>query len=246
MAYFTGCAINYIYPRVGFDVIGVLAANGVEVVIPAEQQCCGIAVFAHGDVEAARYLARRNLDVFEKSGADYIITSCGSCGGAWQHDYPEDLLPEDPEYSEQASQWSRKTHDISTFLVNILGDFKKPAGIIKSAVTYHDSCHLKKVMKVTMEPRKILQSIPGVDFREMAKSDACCGGGGSYTITHEETSRGIMERKMLDVNKSNADILATGCPGCMMQLMEGCTRFGKGQEVTHFVSLLAESYRLAD
>lgn len=244
VAYFTGCAANYIYPQIGHDVVTVLTENDVEVIIPKEQQCCGIAVFAHGDVESARFLARKNLDVFDKIGADYIVTACGSCGESWQQGFKE-LLSEDPVYGPKAAYWSGRTHDISTFLLKVLKKYKPPEGVVAAKVTFHDSCHLKKVMKVFVEPREILKSIPGVTLKEMVKPDACCGSGGSYTLTHEETSMGITGRKIADINNTGADMVVTGCPGCMMQLSEGCIRFGKGQVAAHFISLLAQSYREA-
>ena len=133
------------------DVVEVLKENEVEIAVPKEQQCCGIAVFAHGDVESARELARKNIDVMEKTGADYIITACGSCGESWQHGFRE-LLSEDPVYGPKADHWKGRTYDISTFLTKVI-DYKKPEGLLEATVTYHDPCHLKKVMKVFTEPR---------------------------------------------------------------------------------------------
>jgi glycolate oxidase iron-sulfur subunit len=122
-------------------------------------------------------------------------------------------------------------------------DFRPPTGTVDAVVTYHDSCHLKKTMKVFNEPRAILKSIPGVTFKEMAGADTCCGSGGSYLLTHYETSKKIAERKVTNINSTDATIVSTGCPACMMQLLDQVGRFGKGQKVTHSISLLAESYR---
>jgi glycolate oxidase iron-sulfur subunit len=241
VSFFTGCAFNYIFPDVAQDVVEVLKENGVEIVIPKEQQCCGIAVFAHGDIESARELARKNIDVMEKTGADYIVTACGSCGESWQHGFKE-LLSEDPVYSSKAEYWRSRIYDISTFLTKVI-EYKKPEGFIETTVTYHDPCHLKKVMKVFTEPRAILKSIPGVTFKEMAKPDACCGSGGSYTITHLETSMKITSRKMADIKKTGVGMVITGCPGCLMQLSEGLVNSGQDNVAAHYISLLARSYR---
>jgi glycolate oxidase iron-sulfur subunit len=243
VSFFTGCAFNYIFPDVARDVVEVLKENDVEIAIPKEQQCCGIAVFAHGDIETARELARKNIDVMEKTGADYIVTACGSCGESWQHGFRE-LLSEDPVYGPKADHWKSRTHDISTFLTKVI-DYKKPTGRVEATVTYHDPCHLKKVMKVFAEPRAILKSIPGVTLKEMTKPDACCGSGGSYTITHLETSMAITGRKMDDIKKTGADTVITGCPGCMMQLSEGLANSGQDHVATHYISFLARSYREA-
>ncbi|GAW28396.1 (Fe-S)-binding protein [Carboxydocella sp. ULO1] len=241
VAFFTGCSINYIYPQIGHDVIEVLKENGVEVVIPRDQCCCGIATFVHGDVATARELARKNLEAFSDCGADYIITACGSCGGSWQHEFKE-LLGDDPIYGPKAEYWSSRTYDISTFLTRVI-NYRKPQGEINVTVTYHDPCHLKKTMKVYQEPREILRAIPGVELKEMNKPDACCGSGGSFSLTHYETSMEINQRKIADASQTGAEEVITGCPACMMHLADGINQFGKGQEVVHYISLLAESYR---
>ncbi len=159
-----------------------MTANNVEVHIPKEQSCCGIPVLVHGDVDTVRKLARNNIDAIEKCGVDYLITGCGSCGGAWKNDYRE-VMAADPVYGPKAAYWAERTWDVSTFLVKILG-YRKPKGIVEAVVTYHDSCHLKKTMKVSEEPREILRNIPGVTFREMSAPDTCCGSGGSYVVSH--------------------------------------------------------------
>ncbi len=243
VALFPGCGYNYILPRVAWDAVEVLKENDVEIAIPRDQHCCGIAIFAHGDIESARELARKNIDVMEKTGADYIVTVCGSCGESWQHGFRE-LLSEDPIYGPKADHWKSRSHDISTFLTKVI-DYKKPEGRVKATVTYQDPCHLKKVLKVFAEPRAILKSIPGVTLKEMTKPDVCCGSGGSYTITHPETSMKIAGRKMADIRKTRADMVITGCPGCMMQLSEGITKSGQELVVAHYISLLARSYREA-
>jgi glycolate oxidase iron-sulfur subunit len=241
VAFFTGCSLNYFYPETGMDIVSVLQENNVEISIPKEQGCCGIPVFVHGDVETIRELGRRNLDAMEGSGAEYLITGCGSCGGAWQHEYKE-VFANDPVYGPKAERWAQRTYDISTFLVDVI-KYRRPQGKVDVVVTYHDSCHLKKTMKVSREPREILNGIPGVTFKEMSAPDACCGSGGSYVLTHFGTSTDIAERKVLDAGRTGADTVTTGCPACMMQLFDNIHRFGQTQQVRHYVSLLAESYR---
>jgi glycolate oxidase iron-sulfur subunit len=241
VAFFTGCSFNYFYPETGIDLLYVLAENQIEVVVPKGQQCCGTPVLTHGDVPTARTLARNNLDAMEQSGARYIVTGCGSCGGAWQHEFQE-LLADDPAYREKAAHWGAKTLDISTFLTQVI-EFRVPKAPVEAVVTYHDSCHLKKSMKVFREPREILRSIPGLIFKEMAKPDACCGSGGSYALTHPGTSSEIAKRKAADAASTRATTVTTGCPACMMQLLDSTQRFGSKQRVRHYISLLADAYR---
>jgi glycolate oxidase iron-sulfur subunit len=241
VAFFTGDSLNYFYPDSGKDLIDVLTANNIEVHIPKGQNCCGIPVLVHGDIDTVRKLARSNIDTFEATGCDYLITGCGSCGGAWQHDYVE-LLATDPVYGPKARDWSKRTYDISTFLTRVI-KLREPKGRIEKAVTYHDSCHLKKSMKVFVEPREILKSIPGLTFKEMSAPDACCGSGGSFVLSHYETSAVIGKKKAEDIQRTQADTVSTGCPACMMQLLDNVHRCSGRQDVVHFISLLAESYR---
>jgi glycolate oxidase iron-sulfur subunit len=241
VAFFTGCSMNYFYPETGNDLVSVLQENQVEVCIPKGQACCGIPVFVHGDVETVRELGRRNLDAIEQSGAEYLVTGCGSCGGAWKHEYRE-IFSNDPVYGPKANKWASRTYDISSFLVDVI-HYRAPKGKVEQVVTYHDSCHLKKTMNVSREPREILSGIPGVTFKEMSQPDACCGSGGSYVLTHFGTSTSIAERKINDVDRTGADTVTTGCPACMMQLFDNVHRFGKSQQVRHYISVLAESYR---
>ena len=145
-------------------------------------------------------------------------------------------------YGPKVAYWSARTLDISTFLTQVI-DYRKPVAEVDAVVTYHDSCHLKKSMKVFREPREILRQIPGVIFKEMAKPDACCGGGGSYFMTHVETSGSISERKATDAAATGASTIATGCPACMMQLLDSTHRYGSKQRVRHYISLLADAYR---
>jgi len=241
VAFFTGDSLNYFYPETGQDLIEVLVANKIEVHIPKGQNCCGVPVLVHGDIETVRTLARNNIDTFEATGCAYLITGCGSCGGAWQHDYTE-ILAADPVYGPKAAYWAKRTFDISTFLTRVI-KLRQPKGRIERTVTYHDSCHLKKSMKVAAEPREILKAIPGLTFKEMTAPDACCGSGGSYVLSHYETASTIGRKKAEDINRTQADTVSTGCPACMMQLLDNVHRAGGGQKVTHFISLLAESYR---
>jgi len=241
VAFFTGDSLNYFYPDSGKDLIDVLTANNIEVHIPKGQNCCGVPVLVHGDIETVRKLAKNNIDTFEATGCDYLITGCGSCGGAWQHDYVE-LLANDPVYGPKAKEWSKKTYDISTFLTRVI-KMREPKGRIEKTVTYHDSCHLKKSMKVFVEPREIIKSIPGLSFKEMAAPDACCGSGGSFVLSHYETSSAIGKKKAEDIKNTQADTVSTGCPACMMQLLDNVNRCGGEQDVVHYISLLAQSYR---
>ncbi len=239
--FFTGCSVNYLFPEVGEDLIYVLQKNNVSIVTPKRQNCCGMPVMVHGDIDTARELARKNIDVFEQSDCDYIITVCGSCGSALKTEYPI-ILEGDSNYEEKAKKWAEKTYDISTFLLKVI-NFEPPKGKLNLKVTYHDSCHLKKSMKVFAEPREIIKKIPGVTLLEMKKPDACCGSGGSYHLTHPETSLKIASSKAEDIKSTTAQAVCTGCPACMMELFESLHRANAQCDVIHTISLLSKSYK---
>ncbi len=241
VVFFTGCSVNYFYPEVGDDLLYVLKKNDVQVITPKNQNCCGMPVMVHGDIETARELARKNIDAFEKTNAQYIVTVCGSCGSALKHEYPI-ILEGDSTYEEKAKKWAEKVYDISTFLLKVI-KFNPPKGEVKVKVTYHDSCHLKKSMKVFAEPRQLIKMIPGVTLVEMKKPDACCGSGGSYHLTHAETALKIAKAKAEDIKSTASDAVCTGCPACMMELFESLQRFNGSCKVLHTINLLAQSYK---
>lgn len=238
--FFTGCSVNYFYPDVGEDLLFVLRKNKVKSITPKQQNCCGMPVMVHGDIETARELAKKNLDIFEKTAGQYIVTVCGSCGSALKHEYP--IILEGTEYEEKAKKWAERVYDISTFLLKVI-KFEPPKGKVELKVTYHDSCHLKKSIKVFNEPRQLLKMIPGVTLVEMKKPDACCGSGGSYHLTHADTALKIAKAKVEDIKATGADAVCTGCPACMMELFEGLHRWQGDCKVLHTVNLLAQAYK---
>ncbi len=242
VAFFTGCVNNYMYTDVGKAVVNVLLANDIEVVIPEEQHCCGIPTLVHGDVDTARKIARYNLDVLYKEDVDYIVTACGTCGGAFNHHYL-DLLENDADYLSIAKKISEKVYDISEFLTEVI-DFKKPKGEVKERITYHDPCHLVRGHKVVAtQPRKILNAIPGLEFIEMSKPDRCCGSAGSFTITHYKLASSIGDKKIDDILSVNPSTVVTSCGSCKMHLEDGLHQNKKDIPVVHVVQLLEKSYK---
>lgn len=241
VAYFTGCTTNYIYTDIGKAVVNVLNKNGIEVVIPAKQHCCGTPVYTSGEIETAREMAKSNIDILLDLKVDAVITSCATCGGALKHDYYE-LLADSHEYSKKAQQLSEKVYDISQFLVDLIDFRKVKMGTVKCKTTYHDPCHLNRFMGVTKQPREIIRSIPGVEFAEMEHHDRCCGGAGSFSLTHYEDSMAVFRQKAEDVKTTGADLVLTGCPSCRMQLEDGLNHYDLNKKVMHTVQLLSMAY----
>jgi Fe-S oxidoreductase len=218
----------------------VLARNGCEVVVPERQVCCGALNSHVGDLDTARNLARRNIDVFLASGVDAIIVASAGCGSRMKgYDH---LLRDDAEYVQKARRFSEMVKDIHEFLVDL--PFEPPTAGLNYRVTYQDSCHLSNAQRVTQQPRELLRSIPGIEFVELSNASQCCGAGGTYTITERESSLSILDTKMRAVIETEADIVATANPGCVLQLQYGAVREGLRTKVCYVTDLLDEAYRL--
>lgn len=242
VAFFTGCAINYIYTDIGQSVVSVLKANNVEVHIPAGQHCCGTPVFISGDVELARQFAKHNIETFEKYDVDYLVAACGSCTLAWVHEFAE-LLKDEPAWQARAQKQAAKMHEISQFLVDILQFDKAGLGEVNATVTMHDPCHMSRGVKVTSQPRQILKSIPGLKVVEMKEPARCCGAGGSFCVAHYDVARKINERKISDIEQTDADYVATSCGMCRMHINDGLVQQNLKQETLHTVQFLDRAYQ---
>jgi len=237
VAYFHGCAANYLDDGVGDAVIGVLRRHGVEPDLPP-QRCSGTPIQTYGHQELVREGARFNLE----SLAPYetIVTGCASCT-LMLKDYP--TLFAEGEERRQAERLARKVVHITEFAAQSRQHppMAQAAGRTK-CVTYHSSCHLRAA-GVTKEPRQVLSSLPGVKFSEMPDADRCAGGAGTFIVKDYETAQKIFERKARAVEQSGADMVATSCPACMIQLKNGLP---ERVEVKHVAQLLHEAYEAAD
>ena len=238
VAYFLGCGFNFALPRVGQATVEVLARTGAGVQV-ADNCCCGLPAYGYGDLEAARNMARKNMDALDKLQADFVVTECGSCS-AFLKDYPE-LFADDAAMLNRARHLKEKVRAFSEFMQG-----RVPAGVagksLSGRVTYHDPCHMSRYQGVTKEPRALLKNIPGLTYSELPEADRCCGAAGSYNILHYEQSMKVLDRKMEMVKKTGADILATECPGCIIQLSYGARRAGSRLRVVHVSELIREAF----
>ncbi len=236
VAYFSGCATEFSFPEVGKALIKTLNKLGVEVIFPKEQGCCGIAVFAAGDLETARKMALRNVEVFSQIDADLVVTGCATCGSALKDGWAS-YLPGTDEEKIRFEDFGAKVRDISELLTD-LADFKplKYRSILpeNTRVTYHDPCHLARYQGVIDQPRKILKQVFGDRFVEM-DNNSCCGMGGSFNIDHYTLSKKIAKKKIDSVARTNADVVINTCPGCMIQLIDNIERYHLPQRVVHLV-----------
>lgn len=238
VVFFTGCALNYMYPQAGEAVVKILTGNGWDVIIPEEQCCCGKSAFTSGDVETGRILAEQNIRAIKAYDCDHVVIACGSCGEALQAEYGRLL-----EGSPQQEAWrtiSKKVADIAQFVVKHcdMSNF----GPVPLKVTYHDSCHLVRGMKVSAEPRQILRAIPGLEYVEMKDADRCCGAGGTFSAVYYELSRKINDMKLENVEATGMDYVVIGCPACQMHINDGLSQRNSPIKTLYTAELIAMAY----
>jgi len=235
VAFFTGCGINYLYPEIGEAMLKALRFVGVSVIIPKDQGCCGLPAVSAGGGDTVEQLANQNLEALSRNPVDFIVTACASCNAGLGKIYAE--------MGEQFEQLAEKVEDIFVFLARHglpekLAELPVPAEKIR--VTYHDPCHLR-TRGITREPRQILKALPQVDYVEMADAGTCCGLGGTYSVYHYDTSQKIGAKKAVNINDSGAALVATDCPGCIMQLQDSINHADQPQKAVHILNLLSEA-----
>lgn len=238
VAYFVGCGFNFVLPHISEATLAVLVHQGIRVEV-AENSCCGLPTYGYGDLDAARSIARRNIQVLESMDADVVLTECGSCS-AFLKDYPE-LFEEEPSMRDRAEKLAKRVKGFSEFMHSRLDQMGAPKEV-SLKVTYHDPCHMSRYQKIVKEPRSMLQQIPGVNYVEMPEADRCCGAAGSYNIMHYEQSMAVLNRKMENLQKTGAQVLTTECPGCVIQLSYGVRKEKLSVRVLHLSQLLKEVY----
>lgn len=237
---FEGCVARVLFAGTNAATVRVLLRNDCAVAVPEEQGCCG-ALLAHaGDREAARELARRNVDGLACVDG-WIITNAGGCG-AMLREYGE-LLADDPVYAERARAFAARVRDVSEFLDGI--GLVPPAGAVRARVAYHEACHLAHGQGVRAQPRALLRRIRGVELVEIAESELCCGAAGSYNLTEPAMAARLGARKAERIAATDVTIVAAGNPGCVMQIQAALAEAGVAAEVLHPVELLDRAYAAA-
>ncbi len=240
---FSGCIVEYFYPEIGRNMVDILGDMDVTVIVPSDQTCCGMPALAGGAMDIVRELAVKNLEEFEKSEVDYIVTGCATCGSNLKGNYQQ-ILEEAGVEPVRAEAFVSKMRDINELLTE-LGKpepsadrvISEHSGMLK--VTYHHPCHLGRSQGITDEPVRIIESTPGVQYVTMEDAQTCCGMGGSFSIEHYDISLMINDRKVRMIESSKADAVVTSCPACIMHIRDGLVRNGLGHiEVLHVVELM--------
>jgi len=236
----TGCVMNEVFGDINQATIRVLQRNGCEVIVPFSQGCCAALHCHAGITETAREMARRNIVAFDEARVDAVIINAAGCGAKLKEYHT--LLQEDEAFRSLALAFSRKVRDISEFLDG-LPEFSRP-GELRVRVAYDDPCHLLHAQKIGKAPRNLLRQIPSLQLVELERPDQCCGSAGIYNLTQYDLSMAILDRKIADITNTKAEIVASGNPGCMLQISYGLRRAGlSGVRVLHPIELLDQAYQ---
>ncbi len=236
VAFFVGCGINYMLPDIGKATLRVLDKAGALVIVPPEQSCCGMPALSMGDAATAKSLALKNIEIFERLDVDFITTSCATCTYALKTKFTEVLSDEGPEVLARVEKFVGKVRDITELLdAEFSIEAKEKKG--GETVTYHDPCHLSRGQSIKDAPRDLLDKTE-LTFTELKNPCRCCGLGGGLGYTNYKLSMEIAGEKARNIIETKADVVATACPGCMIQIKDGLELAGADTVVKHIVELL--------
>ena len=233
VAYFVGCGMDIMVPDAGRATVQALRAAAQSVTV-LDNVCCGLPAETYGDRDAARRLAERNLALLARDEFDTVVTDCSSCA-AFLKKYPR-LFPENDPRHETARRVGSRVRDF----VQWCGESEPPRRQATEPIvaTWHDPCHAVRGQGLRAEPRRILQSLAGVEFRELPEADWCCGGAGSYALAHYDLARKVLERKIDNVERTSAGVVVTSCPACIIHLRYGIRLRGLSIRVCHLSEIL--------
>jgi glycolate oxidase iron-sulfur subunit len=233
-----GCVQNVLAPEINWATLRVLAKNGVEVIIPPNQGCCGALMLHTGDDDRARQLARNNLRAFPKD-VDAIITNAAGCGSGMKE---YGLLFKGEREEDEALTFVNRVKDVSVFL-NELGLEAPPPLTKPIKLAYHDACHLAHAQGVTEAPRKLLRSIPNVTLLDIPSSDICCGSAGTYNIEQPDVAQALGQRKAENILSTGCEAIAAGNIGCIVQIGTHLKQLAKPLPIYHTLEVLDRAYR---
>lgn len=231
---FVTCLVDLHRPSVGFAAVKLLEDAGCEVVVP-QQTCCGQPAFNNGDLDDARAIARQTIAAFE--GLEHVVVPSGSCAGMLRLHYPE-LFEDDPVWDERAHDFAGRVHELTAFLVEVLG-VAQTGATWNGRVTYHDSCSSLREMGVREQPRRLLAAVEGLELVEMQDTDVCCGFGGTFCVKYPEVSARMVSDKAKYAQATGAGLLLAGDLGCLLNIAGRLEREGSTMQVRHVAEVLA-------
>jgi glycolate oxidase iron-sulfur subunit len=237
-----GCVQDAVFRTHNEATLRCLTRQGVEVVVPRAQRCCG-ALHAHaGEPETTRALARGTIAAFEAAEVEAVVVNVAGCGAhlkAYGH-----LLRQDPAWAERAAAFARRVVDATEYLARV--PLVGPLGPLPLRATYHDPCHLAHGQKVRAEPRALLRAVPGLELVELGEAEMCCGSAGIYNLTEPQMAQRLLERKLGHVEATGATTVVTANPGCILQIAAGLAARRRPVEVLHVVEVLDRAYAVAE
>lgn len=233
---FFGCVMDILYNQVNHACVRLVTAQRFICQVPM-QTCCGALAFHAGEEDIAIKLAKQNIELFENTSGDIVVTGSGCA--AMLKGYRE-LFEHNPEWSKRAESFSQRVLDITEFLA--ANEFASKPNPIKQKVAYHAACHLLHAQKVKDAPRSLLEAVDGLKPIELVESEHCCGSAGIFNLTHTELSLDILKRKVSNISESGAEIIVTTNPGCLLQLEKGIREAGLNIKVYHLAELLDQAY----
>lgn len=242
---FTTCLVSNFFPRIARSATKVLARAGAEVVIPPGQTCCGQPAFNAGMRSEAQKMAKHTIRTLERlpkaweSSEVYVVLPSGSCAAMIRQGYAE-LFADDPGWLERAIALAKRTYEFTEFLVDVSGVTQLGVGF-PGTLTYHPSCHLLRELGVNRQPRALLEGIQEAKIVELPHAEECCGFGGIFAVNHPELSTAMLERKIANIENSQAPVCVTCDAGCLMHIQGGLHRQGKSQQVVHIAEILSYS-----
>ena len=231
---FVTCLVDLFRPSVGFAAVKLLQDAGCVVDVPV-QTCCGQPAYNSGDRATTQTIAAQVIEAF--SPYPYVVAPSGSCAGMIKRHYPE-LFAEDPNMVAKAEALADRTHELVSFLTDVMGMTAVDAAF-DGTITYHDACSGLRELGIKAQPRKLLNSVRGLDLVEMKNTDVCCGFGGTFAVKYGELSNSIVERKTATVVDTGARTLVSGDLGCLMNMAGKLSRMGSNTEVRHVAEILA-------
>ena len=235
IALFVTCLVDLFRPSVGFAAVKLLEDAGCTVEVPALQVCCGQPAYNSGDRATTRAIAAQVIEAFE--GYDAVVAPSGSCGGMLSHHYPG-LFNDDPAMKARAEKLAARSHELMSFLVDVLG-VTRVAARYDGVATYHDSCSGLRELGVKDQPRRLLGSVAGLKLSEMKTPEVCCGFGGTFCVKYPEISNAMVGEKTADIAATGAGTLLAGDLGCLMNMAGKLQREGRAVKVRHVAEVLA-------
>lgn len=232
---FVTCLVDLNRPSVAFAAVKLLEQAGCTIMVPETQTCCGQIAYNSGDRNSTKAIATQVIRAFQEF--DYVVAPSGSCAGMIKHHYPE-LFKDDPTMMVEVEVLSNRTYELTSFLTDIC-DFKPDGVSLEKTLTYHDSCSSLREMKVRDQPRQLLGAVDGLEIREAADREVCCGFGGTFCLKYSEISGEMVDNKVTNLLATEADILAAGDMGCLMNIAGRLKRRGDDMKVLHVAEVLA-------